>query len=72
MFFSPNIINEWSKLDIKITNITSHIKLNIRMNISHLNEHKFNPLCACNLELETTSLYLLWYRSFHKEQRTPP
>ena len=48
------------------------------MGLSHLNEHKFknnfcdflNPLCACNLELETTSHYLLRCHLFQKERRT--
>ena len=39
----------------------------LRLNFSHLNEHKFrhgfrdtlNPLCDCNSEVETTSHYLL-------------
>ena len=39
----------------------------LRLNFSHLNEHKFhhnfrdtvNPLCCCNTETETTSHYLL-------------
>ena len=86
-------MNEWNKLDIKITNITSHniiehslfsfirqlhcdafgihnpiglqLLARFRMGLSHWNEHKFkhnfcdflNPLCACNLEPETTSHY---------------
>ena len=43
-----------------------------------MNEHKFkhnfrdfvNPLCACNLEPETTSHYLLRCNLFQTEQRT--
>lgn len=39
----------------------------LRLNFSHLNEHKFrhnfrytiNPLCKCGDEIETTSLFLL-------------
>ena len=93
--FFPNVINEWNKLDIKITNITSHnsfknyllsfirqlncdtfgihnpiglqLLTRFRIGLSHLNEDKFkhnfrdflNPLCACTLEPETTSHYLL-------------
>ena len=103
---SPNVINEWSKLDIKITNITSHntfqnsllsfiqplhcdtfgirnplgllLLTRLRMGLSHLNEDKFkhnfrdllNPLCACNLEPETTSHYLLRCHLFQSERRT--
>ena len=48
------------------------------MGLSYLNEHKFkhnfceflNPLWACNLELETTSHYLLRYYLLQKERRT--
>ena len=47
---------------------TTPLVLNrLRLNFSHLNEHKFhhnfrdtvNPLCCCNNETETTSRYLL-------------
>ena len=47
---------------------TTPLVLNrLRLNFSHLNEHKFhhnfrdtvNPLCCCNNETETTSHYLL-------------
>ena len=39
----------------------------LRVNLSHLREHKFrhnfldtvNPLCSCNLEIESTKHYLL-------------
>ena len=39
----------------------------LRLNFSHLNEHKFqhnfketiNPMCSCGFELETTDQYLL-------------
>ena len=49
----------------------------LRLNFSHLNEHKFhhnfrdtvNPLCCCNTETETTSHYLLRCHLF-SEQRT--
>ena len=49
----------------------------LRLNFSHLNEHKFphnfrdtgNPFCFCNAESETTSHYLLRYPLFF-EQRT--
>ena len=49
----------------------------LRLNFSHLNEHKFyhdftdtvNPLCYCNTETETTSHYLLRCHLF-SEQRT--
>ena len=48
-----------------------------RTGLSHLNEHKFkhnfrnflNPLCVCNLELETTSHYLLRCHLFRTEWR---
>ena len=101
----PNVINEWNKLDIKITNITSHntfkssllsfirplhcdtfgihnpiglqLLTRLRTGLSHLNEHKFkhnfrdflNPLCACNLETEATSYYLLRCHLFQTERR---
>ena len=50
----------------------------LRMGLSHLNEHKFkynfsdllNPLCACNLEPETTSHYLLWCLLLQMERKT--
>ena len=50
----------------------------LRMGLSGLNKHKFkhnfcdflNPLCACNLEAETSSNYLLRCRLFQTEQRT--
>ena len=49
----------------------------VRLNFSHLNEHKFhhnfkdtvNPLCCCNTEIETTSHYLLRCHLF-SERRT--
>ena len=49
-----------------------------RTGLSHLNEHKFkhnfrnflNPLCACNLEPETTSNYFLRCHLFQTERRT--
>ena len=49
----------------------------LRLNFSHLNEHKFhynfrdtfNPLCSCNTETETTSHYLLRCHLF-SEKRT--
>ena len=50
----------------------------LRTDLSHLNENKFkhsycdffSPLCACNLEAETTSHYLLRYHLFQRERRT--
>ena len=104
--FFPNVINEWNKLDIKITNIALHntfessilsfirplhcdtlgihnpiglqVLARLRTGLSHLNKHKFkhnfrnflNPLCACNLEPETTSYYLLRCHLFQTERRT--
>ena len=104
--FLPYVINEWNKLDIKITNITSHntfkssllsfvrplhcntfgihnliglqILTRLRTGLSHLNKHKLkhnfrnflNPLCACNMEPETTSHYLLRCQLFETERRT--
>ena len=103
--FFPNVINEWNKLDIKITNITSHntfkssllsftrllhcdtfgihhpiglqLLTRLRTGLSHLNEHKFkynfrdflDPLCACNLEPQATSRYLLRCHLFQRERR---
>ena len=102
-YFFSNATNEWKKLDIKITNITSHdalkksllsfIKLlhfdtfeihnpvglhlltRLLWGLSHFNEYKFkhnfrellNSLCACNLEPETTSRYLLRCHLFRIE-----
>ena len=48
----------------------------MRLNFSHLNEHKFhhnfrdtvNPLCCCNTETETTSHYLLFCHLFSKQR----
>ena len=52
-------------------NVHNHIGVKylnrLRLNFSHLNEHKFhhnfrdtvNPLCCCNTETETTSYYIL-------------
>ena len=104
--FFPNVINEWNKFDIKITNIASHntfkssllsffrplhcntfgihnplglqILTRLRTGLSHLNEHKLkhnfrsflNPLCACNMEPETTSHYLLRCHLFQTKRRT--
>ena len=104
--FFPSVINEWNKLDIKITNVTSHnsfkssllsfirplhcdtfrihdpvglqILTTLRTGLSHLNEHKFkhkfrnflNSPCACNLEPDTTSYYLLRCHLFQTERRT--
>ena len=50
----------------------------LRMGQSHLNEHEskhssrdfLNPQCACNLEPEATSHYLLRCHLFQKERRT--
>ena len=50
----------------------------LRLGLSHLNEHNFkhnfrnflNLLCACNLEPETTSHYLLRCHLFQMERRT--
>ena len=105
-FFFPYVINEWNKVDIKITNIASHntfknsllsfiwplrydtsrihiptglqLLTKLQMCLSHLNGHKFkhnfcdflNPLCACNLEPEATSHYLLRCLLFQTERRT--
>ena len=102
--FFLNVINEWNKLDIKITNIASLNSFKnsllsffwplhcdtfgirnpiglqfltiLRVGLSHLNEHKFkqnfldflNALCACNLEPETTSHYLLQCDLFQTER----
>ena len=104
--FFPNIANEWNKLDIKITNKTSHntfknsllrfirplhcdtfgiynpiglqLLTRLRTGLSYLNEHKFkynfcdflNPPCACNLEPEITSHYLLRCHLFQTERST--
>ena len=104
--FFPNVMNEWNKLNIKITNLTSHntfkssllsfirplhcdtfgihnpiglqILARLRTGLSNLNEHKFkhifrnflNPLCACNLEPEAISHYLLRCHLFQTERRT--
>ena len=48
----------------------------LRLNCSHLNEHKFrhgfrdtlNPLCDCNSEMETTAHYLLRCHLFSNQR----
>ena len=50
----------------------------LQMGLSDLNKHKFkynfhdflNPLCACNLEPQTTSYYLFRCRLFQTERKT--
>ena len=73
--FFPNVTNEWNKLDIKIMNITSHnICKTYLLSFIRPFKHSFhdflNPLCACNLEPETTSHYLLRCHLFQTERRT--
>ena len=49
----------------------------LRLNLSHLNEHKFrhnfrdqiNPLCSCNLEIESTDHFLLRCQSFFHSRK---
>ena len=65
-----SIFNAQNPIAIKLLN-------RLRLNFSHLNEHKFhhnfqdtvNPLCLCNTETETISHYLLRCSLF-SEQRT--
>ena len=48
----------------------------LRVDISHLNEHKFrynftetlNPLCSCSLETESTALFFLRWRHYNPHE----
>ena len=50
----------------------------LRLGLSHLNEHKFNhnfencvnPLCTCNLEIESTSLFFLHRNHYNNIRST--
>ena len=50
------------------------IKLVTRLGLSHLRDHSFqdtlNPLCSCDLDIETTSHYFLHCPLFHAEGST--
>ena len=63
-----SLFNVHNPIDVKYFN-------KLRLNFSHLNEHKFhynfrdtvNPLCCCNTETETTSRYLLRCHLFSEQ-----
>ena len=63
------VFNVHNPIGIKLLN-------RLRLNFSHLNEHKFrhnfrdfvNPFCLCNAKTETTSHYLLRCPLFSEEK----
>ena len=69
--FKKALLNYYRPKECSIFNIFDPVGLKLltrlRVNLSHLREHKFrhnfldtlNPLCSCNLEIESTSHYLL-------------
>ena len=69
--FKKALLNYYRPKECSIFNIFDPVGLKLltrlRVNLSHLREHKFrhnfldtlNPLCSCNLEIESTTHYLL-------------
>ena len=69
-----------SSADVFNVNDPTGLKLltRLRLNLSHLNEHKFNhnfndtlnPLCSCSLEPESTTHYLLHCHFYSTHRKT--